>query len=324
MRAIQIQQVGNTDVMKWVEVPTPIPSGSQVLVKMRAAGVNYIDVYQRAGIYPVNLPYILGLEGAGVVEAVGPDAKIVAVGDRVAFCNAPGAYAEYVCAPEEKLVRIPEKVEFQTAAACMLQGMTAHYLTHTTYALKAGDTCIVHSAAGGVGLLLVQVAKLRGARVIAVVSTAAKGVLAREAGADEVIVSTEKDFESETMRLTNNKGVQVVYDGVGKDTFMRGINCLAPLGMMALYGQSSGSVAPFDPAILAQKGSLFLTRPVLFHYTAERKKLEEHADAVFGLIAKGLLNIRISEVIPMSQAALAHQLLESRKTTGKLLLTPDT
>lgn len=322
MKAIRIHQHGEADVLKWEDVATPSPQGSEVLVKIHAAGVNFIDVYQRRGIYPVSLPYGPGLEGAGVVDAVGPQVKNVRVGDRVAFTSVPGAYAEYVIAPDEKLVRLPDGVDFQSGAACMLQGMTAHYLTYSTYQLKAGDTCVIHSAAGGVGLLLVQLAKHLKARSICVVSTKAKAELARSAGADEVIISSEADFEREVMRLTNNKGVQVIYDGVGKDTFLKGLNCLAPLGMMALYGQSSGAVAPFDPALLAQKGSLFLTRPVLFHYTANRQKLEEHASAVFKLIEQGVMKLRISEVIKMADASVAHQKLEGRQTTGKVLLVP--
>lgn len=321
MRAIRIHENGDANVMKWEEVATPAPQGSEVLVKMHAAGVNFIDVYHRKGIYPLALPSGLGLEGSGVVEEVGAGAKMFRKGDRVAFSNVPGAYAEYVCTPEEKLVRIPDGVDFETAAACMLQGMTAHYLTHSTYVLKKGDTCVVHSAAGGAGLLLVQLAKHIGARVIGVVSTAAKAILAKEAGADEVIVSADQDFEVEVMRITGNKGVQVIYDGVGKDTFLKGLNCLAPLGMMALYGQSSGSVDAFDPSLLAQKGSLFLTRPVLFHYIAERQHFEERSAAVFNLIKSGVLKIRISEVLPMSDAAIAHEHLEGRKTVGKLLLS---
>lgn len=320
MRAIRIHQNGGTDVMQWEEVPTPTPMAGQVRVKVEAAGVNFIDIYHRKGIYPVALPHILGLEGAGVVDALGSDVQGLGVGDRVAFTSVPGAYAEYVIAPFDKLVRLPQAIDSRTGAACMLQGMTAHYLSHTTYPLKSGNTCVVHSAAGGAGLLLVQAAKYRGARVIGVVSTPAKAALAKEGGADEVVVSTESDFESEVKRLTNGKGVQVVYDGVGKDTFMRGINCLAPLGMMVLYGQSSGSVEPFDPSILSSKGSLFLTRPVLFHYTADRKQLDYHAQATFDLITKGAMKIRISETFPMSEAAAAHQRLESRQTTGKLLL----
>lgn len=322
MKAIRIHQFGGVDRMNWEEVETPSPSGSQVLVKIAAAGVNYIDIYQRKGIYPVPLPYTIGLEGAGTVEALGPEAAGFEVGDRVAFTSVPGAYAQYVLVPAEKLVHVPSSIDLNTAAACMLQGMTAQYLAHSTYKLKSSDTCLVHSGAGGVGLLLIQTAKSLGAQVITTVSTKEKAVLAKDAGADHVILYKDQDFESEVKKLTHDQGVQVIYDGVGKDTFMKGLNCLAPLGMMVLYGQSSGSIEAFDPGILAQKGSLFLTRPTLFHYTADRKSLEEYASIVFKLIESGQLKIRISEVFPMSDAATAHQKLEARQTTGKLLLVP--
>lgn len=321
MKAIRIQQHGGPEVLSWQNHELPSPTGNQVLVKIAAAGINYIDVYQRTGHYPTELPYGLGLEGAGTVEAVGPSVSEFSPGDRVAYTSVPGSYAEYVLAPAEKLVHVPDGIDLRTAAACMLQGMTAQYLTHTTYKLKPGDTCLVHAAAGGVGLLLVQMAKATGARVIGTVSSQEKMALAKKAGVDHLINSREQDFEAEVQSLTNTQGLQVIYDGIGKDTFLKGINCLAPLGMMVLYGQASGPVAPFDPALLS-KSSLFLTRPVLFHYVAARKDLLSHANAVFDLIAKGRLQIHISEVFKMSDAALAHQSLESRKTTGKLLLVP--
>lgn len=321
MKAIHVTSHGDAQVLKWAEVKTPSPQGSQVLVEVKAAGVNFIDIYHRRGIYPVQLPFTPGLEGAGVVREVGPDAQLFKPGDRVAFTHVPGAYAEMVCAPEEKFVKVPNGIEFETAAACMLQGMTAYYLSHETFALKKGDTCVVHSAAGGVGLLLVQLAKYLGARVIGVVSTLEKAKLATEAGADEVIVTGERHFKEEVLRMTNNKGVQVIYDAVGKDTFLDGIDCLVPRGMMVLYGQSSGSVEAFDPSLLAQK-SLFLTRPVLFHYVPDHDKLTQHANAVFRFIQDGVLKIRIHESIKLNDAKEAHEKLESRRTTGKVLLVP--
>ncbi|HZN10744.1 MAG TPA: quinone oxidoreductase, partial [Blastocatellia bacterium] len=287
-----------------------------------AVGVNFIDVYHRTGLYPLPLPFTPGMEGAGVVEAVGPDVTEVAAGDRVAYAMTPGAYAEYAVVPAWRLVKVPAGVGLEQAAAAMLQGMTAHYLTTSTYPLKAGETALVHAAAGGVGLLLIQMAKAVGARVLGTAGTEAKAQLAREAGADEVILYAEQDFEQEVKRLTGGRGVQVVYDSVGKDTFLKSLNSLAPRGMLALFGQSSGPVAPFDPGLLAQKGSLFLTRPSLAQYAATRDDLLWRAGAVFDWIGAGRLKLRIDRTFPLAEAAEAHRQLEGRKTTGKVLLIP--
>jgi NADPH:quinone reductase len=291
-------------------------------VKVDAVGVNFIDIYQRAGLYKMALPFTPGQEAAGTVTAVGAGVTAPRVGDRVAYSSVMGAYAEYAAVPADRLVPLPAAVSSRQAAAAMLQGMTAHYLTTTTYPLKAGDTCVVHAAAGGVGLLLCQVAKLRGARVLGTVSTSEKASLARGAGADEVILYTEQDFETEVKRLTNGAGVQVMYDSVGKTTFEKGLNCLARRGMMVLFGQSSGPVGPFDPQLLNQKGSLFLTRPTLGHYIADRQELLWRAGEVLGWIESGKLNVRIGHEFPLAHAAAAHELLAARKSTGKVLLIP--
>lgn len=284
--------------------------------------MNFIDAYQHEGRYKVLLPFVAGQEGAGTVAAVGAEVKSVKPGDRVAWSSVQGSYAEYAAVPADKLVTIPSGVDERQAAAAMLQGMTAHYLAYAVFPLKKGDTALVHAAAGGVGLLLVQMAHNLGARVIGTVSTDAKAKLAREAGADEIILYTQTDFESETKRLTGGKGVDVVYDSVGKTTFDKSLNVLRPRGMMALFGGSSGAVPPFDPIILSQKGSLFLTRPTLGHYTATREELEARAGAVFGMIAAGKLKLRIEHTYPLAEAQQAHRDLEGRKTTGKLLLLP--
>ena len=322
MKAIQITKHGGSEAMEYKDVTTPDPGTDEVLLKLGACGVNFIDVYQRTGLYPVNLPYILGLEGAGRVEQIGNDVSSFSIGDSVAFTGAAGAYAEYVVVPAGKLVRLPQEIDFRSAAAVMLQGMTAHYLAFSTYPIKSSDTCLVHAAAGGVGLLLVQMAKQCGARVFGTVSTEEKAALARSAGADEVILYTQKDFEQDVKSLTDGKGVNVVYDSVGKDTFEKSLNCLSLQGYLVLYGQSSGPVPPFDPAILNTKGSLFLTRPSLFHYIADRASLEKRAEEVLDWVAKGQLNLRIEHVFPLAEAADAHSSLEGRKTTGKVLLIP--
>ena len=322
MKAVRIHEFGSPDVMQYEEVPTPTPGAGQVLVKLAASGLNFIDVYQRTGLYPNDLPYGLGLEGSGTVAAVGADVSGLKEGDPVAYTGVPGSYAEYVLAPATSLVRMPDGLDLKVGAAAMLQGMTAHYLAYTTYPLKADDTCLIHAAAGGVGLLLVQMAKQCGARVIGTVSTEEKADLAREAGADEIILYTQQDFEAEVKRLTDGKGVQVIYDSVAKDTFDKGLNCLAPLGYMVLYGQSSGPIPPFDPAILNAKGSLFLTRPSLFHYIADRPSLEKRAGDVLGWIASGALKLRMEHTFALSDVAEAHRSLEGRKTTGKVLLIP--
>jgi NADPH2:quinone reductase len=285
--------------------------------------VNFIDIYFRIGLYKADIPIALGNEGAGVVEAIGPEVTEVAVGDRVAYAMARGSYAEYQVVPAWQLVKIPEGLDFQQAAAAMLQGMTAHYLTHSTYPLQKGDIALVHAAAGGAGRLIVQMAKMRGARVFGTVSTAEKEAIAREAGADEVIRYTEQDFEAEVKRLTNKRGVDVVYDSVGVTTFEKSLNSLRPRGLMALFGQSSGPVPPFDPGILNQKGSLFLTRPSLAHHCLTRDELLWRAGDVLGWVASGKLKLRIDGVYPLSQAAQAQIDLASRKTAGKLLLVPD-
>ena len=322
MHAIRIRQFGGPEAMGLEELPTPKPGDGQALVRIEAAGVNFIDVYQRTGLYKNPLPYGLGLEGAGVVEAVGAGVTTVRVGDRVAWTGIPGSYATHNVVPADKLVTLPAGVDARAGASAMLQGMTAHYLAHSTYPLKAGDTCVVHAAAGGVGLLLCQMANRAGARVIGTVSTEEKAKLAREAGAHDVILYTRQDFEAEVKRLTGGKGVQVIYDSVGKDTFEKGFNCLAMRGYMVLYGASSGPVGPLDPQVLNAKGSLFLTRPSLFHYTTTREDLAKRAGDVLGWIQKGELKLRIGATFPLAEAAKAHQDLEGRRTTGKVLLIP--
>jgi len=322
MKAIQVKQPGGAEVMELVELPVPEPKANEAVVKLAASGVNFIDVYQREGRYKVPLPFTPGQEGAGVVTAVGADVKSVNKGDRVAWTGSLGGYAEYAAVPADRLVAIPAGVSEQQAAAAMLQGMTAHYLAHDTYPLKRGETALVHAAAGGVGSLLVQMAHHIGARVIATVSTEEKAKLAREAGADEVIFYTKTDFEAETKRLTEGKGVHVVYDSVGKTTFEKGLNILRPRGMMALFGGSSGAVPPFDPIVLSQRGSLYLTRPTLVNYIASRGELVARSGAVLGMITSGQLKLRIEHTYPLAEAQRAHRELEGRKTTGKLLLIP--
>jgi len=322
MKAIQIRAHGGPEVLASVDLPMPEPGPDQALVRIEAAGVNFIDVYHRTGLYSVGLPYVPGQEAAGTVEAVGEEVTGVAAGDRVAYAGVAGAYAEYACVPAEKLVKLPEHVDCEQAAAAMLQGMTAHYLAHDVFPLKRGDTALVHAAAGGVGLLLVQIARLRGARVLATAGSARKAELARKAGAEEVILYNEKDFVAEVKRLTGGKGVQVVYDSVGQATFLKSLDCLAPRGMMVTFGQSSGKIPPFDTALLAARGSLFLTRPTLWHYIADRPSLLARAGDLFDWIGSGRLLLYISQVLPLEQAAEAHRLLEGRQTMGKLLLSP--
>jgi NADPH2:quinone reductase len=322
MKAIQVMQVGGPEAMAIADVPIPQPAPGQALVKLSAAGVNFIDVYVREGRYKAQTPFVLGQEGAGIVTAVGNEATSVKVGDRVAWSGLQGSYAEYAAMPVDRLVPVPDGVSERQAAAAMLQGMTAHYLSHDTFPLKPGQTALVHAAAGGVGLLLVQMAHNIGARVIATVSTEEKAELARAAGADEVILYTQADFEAEVRRITGGKGVDVVYDSVGKTTFEKGLNIIRPRGMMVLFGGSSGAVPPFDPITLSQKGSLFLTRPALGSYVATRDDLVARAGAVFGMIADGKLRLRIEHMYPLRDAQQAHRDLEGRKTTGKLLLIP--
>jgi NADPH2:quinone reductase len=322
MNAVRVERHGGPEVLRLQELPSPVPGPGEVLVNVEAAGVNFIDVYHRTGLYPNPLPFTPGLEGAGTVAALGDGASGLRVGDRVAWTNRLGSYAERVVAPAELLVPVPPGVETRPAAAVMLQGMTAHYLTESTFPLEEGDTCLVHAAAGGVGLLLVQMAKRRGARVLGTVSTEEKAHLAREAGADEVILYTRQDFEVEVKRMTGGKGVSVVYDSVGQATFDKSLSCLRPRGMLVLFGQSSGTVPPFNPSLLAAKGSLFLTRPVLFHYVADRDSLLRRAQAVLGAVASGELKVRIDHTFALADAAEAHRALEGRETTGKLLLIP--
>lgn len=322
MKAIQISSHGGPEVMQLVELPVPEAGEAQVLVRQEAAGVNFIDIYQRSGLYPVTLPYVLGLEGAGTVEVAGAGVTGVQPGDRVAYAGVAGAYAEYALLPAERVVKLPEAIDCEQGAAVMLQGMTAHYLAFSTYPLKSGDTALIHAAAGGVGLLLVQIAKLCDARVLATVSTLRKAELARKAGADEVILYTEKDFAAEVKALTQRRGVEVVYDSVGQATFAKSLDCLAPRGMLVCFGQSSGKIGPLDPALLASKGSLFLTRPMLFDYIADRRSLEWRSGELFNWIASGKLFLYIGQVLPLALAADAHRLLQERGTMGKTLLAP--
>jgi NADPH2:quinone reductase len=303
-------------------VPIPEPQPGEVLVKVAAAGVNFIDVYHRTGLYPKSLPFTLGLEAAGLIEAVGAEVTGFRVGDHVAFSSVPGAYAEYCLAPVDQVVPVPKGLDLVTAAAAMLQGMTAHYLLYSTYPVKAGETILVHAAAGGVGSLLVQLAKQLGATVIGTVSTEEKERLARDAGADHVIRYIETDFEAETMRLTEGQGVDVVYDSVGQSTFDKSLNVLRPRGYMVLFGQSSGKVPPFDLGWLGTKGSLYITRPSLFHYIAKRDDLLWRAGDLFKWLEAGQLKLRLDRQLPLAEAAEAHRLLEGRQTAGKVLLIP--
>jgi NADPH:quinone reductase len=322
MKAIQVKQPGGPEAMELVELPVPQPKANEAVVKLAASGVNFIDVYFREGRYKAPLPVVLGQEGAGVVTAVGADVKSVKAGDRVAWCGLQGSYAEYAAVAADRLVPIPAGVTDQQAASAILQGMTAHYLSHDTFPLKSGQTALVHAAAGGVGLLLTQMAHNIGARVIATVSTDEKAKLAREAGADEVILYTQSDFEEETKRLTGGKGVDVVYDSVGKTTFEKGLNVLRPRGYMVLFGGSSGAVPPFDLIQLSTKGSLYVTRPTLGAYIATREELMARSGDVFGMMAAGKLKLRIEHTYPLAEVQRAHRDLEGRKTTGKLLLIP--
>ncbi len=322
MKAIRVHTVGGPEVLKYEDVPTPTPQAGQVVVKLEAVGVNFVDVYQRTGLYKVALPVTLGQEAAGVVAAAGAGVTEVKVGERVAYIGVLGAYAQYAAVPADRVVVLPDGVSTKQGAAALLQGITAHYLASSTYSLKPDDTCLVHAAAGGVGLLLCQIATLRGARVIGTVSTKEKAVLARAAGAVEVILYTDQDFEAAVKQLTRGAGVQVVYDSVGKTTFDKGLNCLAPRGMMILYGQSSGPLGPIDPQVLSQKGSLYLTRPTLAHYIATRAELLGRSGELFGWIQSGRLTLRIGHEFPLADAAEAHRQLEGRTTTGKVLLIP--
>jgi NADPH2:quinone reductase len=322
MKAIQIHETGGPEVLRLVELPIPQPGPGQVLIRVEAVGVNFIEIYFRKGTYKAALPFTPGTEAAGTVEELGPGVTGFATGDAVASVSVLGSYVEYALVPAAQLVKVPAKLSMEQAAAALLQGMTAHYLSHSTFPLKKGDTALVHAGAGGVGLLLTQMAKRLGARVITTVSTPEKANLSREAGASDVILYTEQDFEAEVKRLTNNKGVDVVYDSVGRTTFEGSLNCLRPRGLLALFGASSGPVPPFDLIQLSGKGSLFVTRPTLWHYVATREELEQRAGDVLGWIAKGKLKLRTEHVYPLVEAAQAQIDLEARKTTGKILLEP--
>ena len=322
MHAIRIHEFGGPEALRYEEIPVPEPGVGEARVRLEAVGVNFVDIYQRTGQYPGPLPMIPGREAAGTVDAVAPGSSDVQPGDRVVYAGHVGSYAGYAVVPAWMLVAIPKALDTRRAAAVMLQGMTAHYLTHGTYPLRPGDTALIHAAAGGVGLLLVQIAKRRGARVIGTVSSEEKAGLAREAGADEVILYTKVDFETEIRRLTNGKGVEVVYDSVGHTTFDKGLNCLKPRGYMVLYGQSSGAIPPLNPQVLSAKGSLFLTRPTLTHYMLDRAELLTRATDLFTWMTAGELTVRIDATFPLKDAADAHRYLEERRTKGKVLLVP--
>lgn len=322
MRAIQVSKPGGPEVLELVDLPTPEPKPNEVIVQIKAAGVNFIDVYYREGRYPAQLPFIVGQEAAGTVTSIGSEVREHKQGDRVAYTGVQGSYAEYAAVPADRLVKIPDAIDFHHAAAAMLQGMTAHYLTHSTYPLQRGQTALIHAAAGGVGLLLVQMAKHLGAHVIGTAGSEEKAQLARDAGADEVIIYTTQDFETETLRLTDGKGVHVVYDGVGKTTFDKDLNVLRRRGYLVAFGGSSGPVPPIDLMMLNKKGSLYVTRPSLHHYIATREELEQRSSDVMQMIVGGALKLRIHKAYPLEQAAQAHRDLEGRRTTGKLLLIP--
>jgi len=322
MKAVRVKEYGGPEVMSYEDVDMPELGDTDILVKVEASGINYIDTYQRSGLYQIPLPATLGLEAAGTVQEVGSGVTRFSTGDRVAYTSVPGAYADYAAVPQDKLVGIPEGVSFNQGAAAMLQGCTAHYLCKSTYPVKAGDRCLIHAAAGGVGLLLIQMVKNAGAFVIGTCSTEEKADLARAAGADEVILYTEQDFEAEVKRITDGAGVNVAYDSVGKATFEKSIDCLAPLGYMVLYGNASGPVTEFNPATLGPKGSLFLTRPTLFAYTADRQSLEWRTGDIFQWIDDSSLSLRLEHFFPLADVQDAHRALEGRQTTGKVILTP--
>jgi NADPH2:quinone reductase len=323
VKAVRVHAPGGPEALRYEDVEVPTPGDGQALVQIAASGLNFIDVQFRAGKYPPPAsPFTVGSEASGTVAAVGPGVTEVAVGDRVAYTMVVGTYAEYAVVPASRLVPLPSHIDFKTAAAVMLQGTTAHYLTTSTFSLSPGDTVLVHAAAGGVGQLITQAARIRGARVIGTAGTAAKAVLAREAGASDVILYTEQDFEAEVKRLTSGRGVDVVYDSVGKDTFAKSLNCLRPRGGLALFGFSSGPVAPFDPAILGAKGSLYLTRPGLNQYIATRDELLMRTRDIFAWLADGSMKVRIEQEFPLADAARSHIELEARRTTGKVLLVP--
>ncbi len=322
MKAVRVHEFGGLEVLKYEDVALPEPGSGEARVKIEAIGINFIDVYQRIGLYKPTLPFTAGQEAAGVVDAVGAGVTEVRAGDRVAYASVQGSYAESAVVPAWRLVPLPQGVSAQQAAGALLQGLTAHYLACSTYPIQRGDTVLVHAAAGGLGLLLVQVAKLRGARVIGTVSTDEKARAAKQAGADDVILYIQQDFEAEVKRLTEGKGVDAVYDSVGKTTFDKSLNCLKRRGYLVLCGQSSGVVPPFDPQILNAKGSLFLTRPTLAHYTADRAELLARANDLFQWMRDGKVSVKINRTFPLAQVAEAHRYLESRQVIGKLLLIP--
>lgn len=322
MKAVRVHHYGGPEVLKNDEIPVPEPNRGEARVRIEAIGLNFIDIYQRTGLYPLQLPFTLGMEGAGIVDAVGNGVTEVKAGDRVAYAMISGSYAEYAIVPAWRLAPLPSSISASAAATLMLQGMTSHYLTHSTYALKRGDLVLIHAAAGGVGLLLIQIAKLLGAQVIGTVSAEAKARIAKEAGADHVILYTQTDFLAEVKRLTDGRGVHVVYDSVGQTTFDKSLDCLRPRGTLVLFGQSSGPVPPFDPGKLAAKGSLFLTRPTLAHYNMDRAEILQRARDLFDWTASGRLQLRMEKTFPLADAAEAHRQLEGRKTSGKVLLLP--
>jgi NADPH2:quinone reductase len=322
MKAVRVHKFGGPEVLTSDEVPAPEPKAGEARVKIEAIGLNFIDIYQRTGLYPLPTPFTLGMEGAGVVDAVGEGVREVKQGDRVAYAMILGSYAEYAIVPAGKLAPLPANIDAQSGAALMLQGMTAHYLTHSTYALKKGESALIHAAAGGVGLLLIQIAKQLGATVIGTVSTEAKVRLAKDAGADHVVLYTQTDFSDAVKNITDGRGVHVVYDSVGQSTFDKSLDCLRPRGYLVLFGQSSGPVPPFDAGRLAAKGSLFLTRPTLVHYTMDRTELLKRAGDLFSWTAAGKLKLRIEKTFPLAEVAQAHRELEGRKTTGKIVLLP--
>ncbi len=322
MKAIRVHQCGGPEVMKYEEVPLPEPGAGEARVKIEAIGLNFVDTYQRSGLYPLKAPFTPGMEGAGIVDAVGEKVTEVKKGDRVAYAMVPGSYREYAVVPSSRLVQLPQNLDTRSAAALMLQGLTAHYLAHSTYRLNKGVTALVHAAAGGVGLLLIQIAKRLGARVFGTVSTEEKAMLAKQAGADEVIFYTQTDFMTEVKRLTDGKGVDVVYDSVGQSTFDKSLDCLRPRGYLVLFGQSSGPVPPLNLTTLGSKGSLFVTRPSLAHYGVQREELLQRSGDLFKWFAAGELKLRIDKTFPLAEAAEAHRQLEGRKTSGKVLLIP--
>jgi NADPH2:quinone reductase len=322
MKAVRVHKYGGPEVLTREDIPVPEPKAGEARVKIEAIGLNFIDIYQRTGLYPLQTPFTLGMEGAGVVDAVGEGVREVKQSDRVAYAMILGSYAEYAIVPAGKLAPLPANIDAQSGAALMLQGMTAHYLTHDTYALKKGESALIHAAAGGVGLLLIQIAKQLGATVIGTVSTEAKAQLAKDAGADHVVLYTQTDFRDAVKKITDGRGVHVVYDSVGQSTFDKSLDCLRPRGYLVLFGQSSGPVPPFDAGRLAAKGSLFLTRPTLVHYTLDRTELLKRAGDLFNWTAAGKLKLRIEKTFPLAEVAQAHRDLEGRKTTGKIVLLP--